>query len=660
MRFLTRGRVWALMSGITLAGAFLRFYQLGAESLWDGEIFTLLFAQFDWTVFFASVSSFSAHPPLWFALTKMILAGGWNETLLRAPAAFAGILSVPAVYVLGKRLLNERVGLLTAALLAFSPLDVIFSQNARNYAFFVLLVILLVYGAVRATDTQEKTPARWWLLFAVTALAGLYTHYLFILPFAGIVLAIALKLIYAAMGEIRNWRNVRGWWGPALVSARPFLIALIAIVALYLPWTPTVGSAFLGRQLTREAAQEDETAALTLQDAPRLLKDFSGNATWGLVLFAALAVIGIVWIWRAREGNAGPKRAALYWFGISILLPLLAMVVLAPRRLPAKYLIYVLPAYLMFVATGIGAISDWVRQVFFKTEARAFALALALVAILAVASVPNMPYWNGRATVFTGKGWQVVDDWKPWREVAASVTTRAAPGDFVLFPSEARALTARSVVPYFEDAFVRTLYGAPPTGRVWWVSETKDVPASNAATLREEKTFDRIVVQELGHGNAFQEVTLPNGGFENGLKDWIKSNEAAMWSQDTAEVAEGAASLRVTMQRARSSTVRSGDFVVTPGKLYRVTAYVKNPTVGFYTVSPQLFVNFYDASNKSPRRTRLATLVPTDKPGWVLMVADGVVPADAKTARIQFSFREYAFGLGATSWVDDVRVWIEQ
>src|SRR5581483_1873428 len=106
----------------------------------------------------------------------------------------------------------------------------------------------------------------------------------FVLPLAGTVLGIALKLIQDAARQAGSWKSVGRWWGIALVSARPFLSALIAIVALYLPWTPTVGSAFLTRQLTREGGQDEDTAAFTVQDVPRLLKDFSGDATWGLVL----------------------------------------------------------------------------------------------------------------------------------------------------------------------------------------------------------------------------------------------------------------------------------------------------------------------------------------------------------------------------------------
>lgn len=670
---------WALLLLIIWAATFLRLYQLGVPSLWDGEIFTLLFAQYDWSKLIPSVAMFSAHPPLWFALSKAAITFGWNETILRFPAAAAGILSVPALYVMGKRFFDARVGLVGAALLAFSPLDVLFSQNARNYAFFVLLTILVLYGAYRAVmpavnahvrgSTAART-RRWWVLFVASALLGLYTHYLFILPLAGTLLAIALSIARGAAQAGGGWRQWRTWWKAAFVLARPFLIALLAIFVLYLPWTPTVGSAFLGRQLQRESNQEsEEDTAITLQDLPRLAKDFSGAPALGLVVTFALALGGVAWIW--WRGRREPhRRTSLYWFGLALFLPIALMVLLAPRRLPSKYLIYVLPAYLLFVANGIVGIAQVISARLVRggdAPARGanmgrlgVGVTLGLLAVVILLTAPNMPYWNGRQTVFTGKGWQVVDDWREWRQTAQSVTARAAPGDFVLFPEEARALTARSIVPYFDDAFYQKLYSAPPTGKAWWVSETADVPAANAAWAQGEKTFDGLTVQELARPATFAQVELPNASFEDGFKEWTKSNELAQWSREENLVVDGAASAGVTLKGPNYATLRSSEFPVTPGKLYRVTAYVREPTIGFYTTSPQLLVNFYESSDLPPRRTRLATLAPSDKPGWLLMVNDGIVPEDAATARVEFAFRDYAYELGRTSWVDDVKVWLEK
>jgi hypothetical protein len=271
-----------------------------------------------------------------------------------------------------------------------------------------------------------------------------------------------------------------------------------------------------------------------------------------------------------------------------------------------------------------------------------------------------MPYWNGAETIFTGEGWLVVDEWKPWRAVAERVTARAGAGDMILFPDEARALTARSVVPYFDDAFLNEVYGAPPNGRVFWVSEAQDIETTRRAPILTNEMLGPVVIQEWQPGRAFRQVDVPNAGFEEGFKNWTKSNVQAQWSRDELVKVEGSASAAVTLLKADNAPLRSEVFEVTPGKLYRVTAYVKNPTFGFYTVSPQLFIIFYEAGDKPPRRTRLPTVVASDRPDWSLMVSDGIVPEDARSARVELLFREYAKGLNPTSWVDQVRVWVEE
>lgn len=660
MNHLSRAQIWYAMIGLTLVGAFLRFYTLGERSVWDGEIFTLLFAQYDWNILAASVGAFSAHPPLWFALTKLAIFSGWNETMLRIPAVLAGILSVPAMYVLGKRFFDARVGLLGAALFALSPLAVLTAQNARNYSLFVLLVILMLYSIARATSRANGKArfgiahARWWVLFAFTGLVGLYTHYLYVLPLAGAVLGVTIKLLYDARKETGASKGKFAWLGVALLSARGFLIALIVIGALYVPWTPAVRSAFLDRQLTREESNQDEEWALTFQDIPRTLKDFTGAETWGLALFVALALVGLVWTWRKQ------KRAGLFWIFISLVLPILVLVLLAPRRLPAKYVIYVFPAYLLFVGAGVVGVVEFLQTRVLHSPRRALAAGAALCALLVIVTLPNMPYWNGTQTIFTGKGWKEMDASRQWRQVAASVMSQAAPGDFVMFPIEARALTARMIVPYFDNAFLHKLYDAPPSGRAWWVSLKQDIVASNAPRVRATQTFDDVVVQEMGNFNALAQYPLPNASFENGLESWSASNQAAVWEADPTHALDGNASLRVTLPRPSNTTLRSTEFPVTPGKLYRVTAYVQAPTSGFYTVSPQLFVNFSTAENKIPRRTRLPTIVPTDKPGWVRMVVDGIVPEDAHTARVEFVVRDYGYTFNPTNRLDDVRVWLEE
>ena len=394
------------------------------------------------------------------------------------------------------------------------------------------------------------------------------------------------------------------------------------------------------------------------------MKDFSGNDSWGLLLFGLLFIVGFVWAWRYH------KRRQLAFILITVLLPIAAMVLLAPRRLPSKYLIYVLPVYLLLVAQGLDALMSLVqthlltRLSYARREYATGGVIVIALVIVAVANLPNLSYINGTSTIFNGAGWTVVEDWAPWRAAARAVMT-SAPGDFILFPV-GRALPSRSILPYLDsthqyapDALASTQASAV---NVWWIGEDEDLHAKDAPTLAESEvqTFGPIHVIHAVRPAQFVEVTLPNAGFEQGTAGWNQTRKGASFGQDTTVHAEGAASLRVTATEAVEVALQSKKFDVTPGKLYRAAANVRDPIEGFYTLSPELRVSFFDSNGKSLGRGRSPTLVKNAINDWDMEIADGVVPAGAVQARVEILVSDYAKGFGGSSRVDDVRVWLEQ
>ena len=103
----------------------------------------------------ASVSAFGNYP--------------WA---LRLPALLAGVLAVPASYVVARALYGARVAIVAAGLVASSGVLVLYSTNARGYSIVTLAFLLLVLFALRLR--REATDARW-LAFAVVAALGLWT-----------------------------------------------------------------------------------------------------------------------------------------------------------------------------------------------------------------------------------------------------------------------------------------------------------------------------------------------------------------------------------------------------------------------------------------------------------------------------------------------------
>ncbi|MBI3810683.1 MAG: glycosyltransferase family 39 protein [Nitrospirae bacterium] len=77
---------------------------------------------------------------------------GWSDWAARLPAALIGGLTILLLYIAGRDLFNRWVGLLSAAIYAFSPWAIIWSQNLfypQQTQFASLLTVYLFFKAIR-------------------------------------------------------------------------------------------------------------------------------------------------------------------------------------------------------------------------------------------------------------------------------------------------------------------------------------------------------------------------------------------------------------------------------------------------------------------------------------------------------------------------------
>jgi 4-amino-4-deoxy-L-arabinose transferase-like glycosyltransferase len=197
---------WVLLA-LLLAAFALRVYRLEAQSLWSDEGLSLYRARLtlrenlsNVIVVPPDVPTQDTNPPLYFvALSGLRAAAGESEYALRFASVLAGVALVVLLYATGKRLFSERAGVLAAALGAFSPFLIWYSQEARMYTLLAALSLASVYLLLRAIDFPARNvrPRRtWsiWIAWAVVTLAVLYAHFtmFFVLLFEGPVLLFAL------------------------------------------------------------------------------------------------------------------------------------------------------------------------------------------------------------------------------------------------------------------------------------------------------------------------------------------------------------------------------------------------------------------------------------------------------------------------------------
>ena len=103
---------------ITTAAAVLRFHALAAKTLWFDEGVSVAIARLDWHNFLRILWRREANMSLYYLLLHPWLYFGNSEAFVRGLSVVFALLTVPAIYFLGRRLFDSRAGLIAAALLS--------------------------------------------------------------------------------------------------------------------------------------------------------------------------------------------------------------------------------------------------------------------------------------------------------------------------------------------------------------------------------------------------------------------------------------------------------------------------------------------------------------------------------------------------------------
>lgn len=209
--------LWLVLPVLLFLGALaLRLWQIGHESLWLDEGYTLLFSRMPLTKLIL-VGGAHEHPPLYYLLVHTVLALRDAPLVPRYISAVAGAGSVAAIYFLGRRMFGMPAGLVAALITLISPFHLWYSQDGRAYELAGLTVLLSYLALYHALDRPRFLS---WLLYAVLSALALYTEYTTLL-----VLLPQAILWQRARAQGNGTDLIRAWLGAG---------------ALFSPWLGTV------------------------------------------------------------------------------------------------------------------------------------------------------------------------------------------------------------------------------------------------------------------------------------------------------------------------------------------------------------------------------------------------------------------------------------
>lgn len=215
---------WGWGGAILALSLLLRLYRLTDPSIWSDEGFSLEMVTYPLPAIWG-LSGQDVHPPLYYVILKgwVELAGSNNLWWTRGLSVLCGVLDVGLGMWLMVLVSTRRAAVVAGLLLACLPIAVRYSQDARMYS--MLGTFLL--GATIALVYWVKCPSkkRYLMVYALSMVAGFYTHYFAIFAACSHWLYLALIRL-PRLGGHRHIERL-GWW-----------LANGAMAILYSPWLP--------------------------------------------------------------------------------------------------------------------------------------------------------------------------------------------------------------------------------------------------------------------------------------------------------------------------------------------------------------------------------------------------------------------------------------
>lgn len=398
----------ALLAHVWVAPSLLMLligrWRIGLPGLWPDELATVNAATLPVRDLLRLVRGIDAvDAPYYLVMHGWVRLFGVSEVALRLPSLFAMAAAAGLVAVLGRRLWSPDVGLLAGLLFAVHPIMARYGQEARAYAFTVLLAVLATLLLTRLV----ARPVWWWALGYALCLAGL-----------GLLHLVSLFLVagHAVALGAWWWSHRRGagpllWWWPAAVA---------------------VGMACAVPQAVLGYRQRGSASWIPESQPRDLLAAVDGIHGSGVVagVLIGVAVLG----WRADW----PRALLLSWAVAPVLGLYLVSAAVLPLYYP-RYLLFTAPALVLLAAGGLRG---------------RFRLGLVVVLVVALLGVPQQFAYRASDGHRYGT-----------REAARLISRYYQPGDAIAYalheaviPWGARDLVARYVRPDRRprDAFALT------------------------------------------------------------------------------------------------------------------------------------------------------------------------------------------------------------
>jgi mannosyltransferase len=462
-----------LVVAMALAARF-RFLRLGTKSFWLDEAESLVIAQLNWHHFISALVHRQANMTLYYLVLRAWIHLGSSEFAVRSLSVLAGVITIPAIYLLGKELFGAKNGRLSALLLACVAFHVRYSQEARSYSLLVLLAVLSTLFFVRSLrQPSRKNWTGYVVLSALMVYAQVFGYF--------VLLSQWLSLWWAKGRTDRrvSWGSIA--WIHLLIAPLAFCLLVIS-----------------------DRSQLRWLGKASLTNFYHFWLDLTGNGGGAILLLCGLLILVAVRSGQLPEHARNGLDTWKYPFLLIWLLPPVVALLLVSTRWPSftpRFLICCLVPVVLLVAEGIDRMPSKLLG------------AGALLLLLGSWMNADISYYRSRSDL------QHSDD---WRGATSYVLSQSKAGDAALFTyseerlafdeyqrmfhranasiqlfpgsSDLELLTERPSRP--NDEMLERIANAHP--RVWVISALQPDSASEHATALLGRYFTGSVAQNFG------------------------------------------------------------------------------------------------------------------------------------------------------------------
>lgn len=399
--------VYIASGSILLLASTLRLWNLGSESAWIDEAYSIELAKHS-VIDILRGTAADQHPPLYYLLLRVWLIFGSGVTYARLLSVIIGVINVGQVLHFGKKSAGVAIGLIGGLLVAVSPMHVWYSQEIRMY---ILLVSLTTASSASLWWALRGIQARRWVLYCLITTLALYTHY-----FAAFVLLAQGIWVLIWVWSQRATRSLWYWIGSVAVTG-----------ILFLPWLPVAINQTRFHTMTWV---ETPTLNLIRDTLLRLIFGIAVLPWPDFLLWIVTGMLLALFFWSIKNALfiSSEKNRSYFYFANWAVVPFMSITIIA-----LIYPVYQFKQYLI-VLPPLLLVAAWIS---YSLPRKA---GIAAMIILLVSAIASLTYQQ----IYLTK-----DDWK---SAANLIDRNSSTGDIIYANPAASSLAlsqySNSTIPF--------------------------------------------------------------------------------------------------------------------------------------------------------------------------------------------------------------------